>query len=106
MIPTAQLRLIVLPQLTDTRQPARVQRLDAQQARHALSRSCFTPHDEFWIRPWLVARTDSDAALTERARDLVDALAESMPCVAVHCGVRNPTGVLQAAVLDSMGRAA
>lgn len=106
MIPTAQLRLIVLPQLTDTNQPARVQRLDAQQARNVLSRSCFTPHDEFWIRPWLVARTGSEAALAQRARDLVDALAESVPCVVVNCGVRNPPGVLQAAVLDSVSSAA
>jgi hypothetical protein len=102
MIPAAQLRLIVMPQLTDTCEPAWVERLDAQQARNVLSLCCFTPHDEFWIRPWLVARTNSDAALAERARDLVDALAQSIPCVVVRCGVRNPPAVFEAAVLDSV----
>lgn len=106
MIPTAQLRLIVLPQLTDTGEPARVEQLGAQHAREVLSRCCFTPHDEFWIRPWLVVRTDSDAALAQRARHLVDALAQSVPCVVVHCGVRNPTSALQAAVLDCVSSAA
>lgn len=102
---TARLRLILLPQLTDTREPARIGRLTQQQARDALSRCAFTPHDEFWIRPWLVARTDSDAALAERARDLVDALAASVPCVVLRCGARNPPGVLQIAVLGSLSSA-
>ncbi|MGH3717438.1 MAG: hypothetical protein ACRDRI_01085 [Pseudonocardiaceae bacterium] len=102
MIPTARLRLIVLPRLTDTREPARVTRLPPKHARDVLSRCCFTPRDEFWIKPWLVARTESDAALAVRARELVDDLAESVPCVVVHCGVRNPTGVLQSAVLDAL----
>ncbi|MGH3964004.1 MAG: hypothetical protein ACRDRY_12220 [Pseudonocardiaceae bacterium] len=102
MIPTAKLRLIVLPRLTDTREPARGTRVRPQQARDVLSQSCFTPHDEFWIRPWLVARTESHAALAVRARELVDDLAKSVPCVVVHCGVRNPAGVLQAAVLDAL----
>lgn len=48
----------------------------------------------------------SNAALAKRARGLVDALAESVPCVVVHCGVRNPPDVLQVAVLDSVSSAA
>lgn len=40
MTPTAQLRLIIAPQLTDTHEPAWVERLDTQQARDVLSRCC------------------------------------------------------------------
>lgn len=50
----------------------------------------------------MVAQTEPDAALTECARDLVDALAASVPCVVLYCSARNPIGSLQAAVLDAL----
>lgn len=105
MTATARLGLIVVPRLTDTGESARIERLEPGQARDVLVRCCFTPYDEFWIRPWLVARTDPDAVLTVRGRQLIDALIASVPCVAVRCGVRHPTGVLQEAVLDAVSNA-
>jgi len=105
MTATARLGLIVVPRLTDTGESARIERLEPEQARDVLVRCCFTPHDEFWIRPWLVARTDPDAVLVARGRQLIDALAASVPCVAVRCGVHHPTGVLWAAVLDAVSSA-
>lgn len=84
------LRLVVVPQLTDTCDPARVRQLCAAQADKVIAESCFTPRDEFWVRPWLVPRQKADHVLQDQARIAVGHITVAVPCVEVSFGVRNP----------------
>jgi hypothetical protein len=63
MVSASALRLVVVPQLTDTREPARLRHLSAAKARPVIARNCFTPRDEFWVRPWLIPRQREDDLL-------------------------------------------
>lgn len=84
---SSRLGAIMVPSLSDTADPANVRRLTPAEAETVLAACCFTPADEFW-RPWLIARTRSEASLSDAAGELCRALAESVPCTSVTFGVR------------------
>lgn len=84
------LRTIVAARLTNSSEPARADRLTTRHARDLLTENCFTPRDEFWREPWLVARTSPDSALAAHAQRVVDRIAASVPCVEVRFGVHSP----------------
>lgn len=90
LISGSLLRLVVAPQLTDTWQPVRVRHLCPAQASHIIAESCFTPRDEFWVRPWLIPRQKTDELLREQAKTAIGHITAAVPCVAVSFGVRNP----------------
>ncbi|MEY7974496.1 hypothetical protein AB8O38_21120 [Saccharomonospora xinjiangensis] len=89
------LRTILVPRLSDTAEPASIRTLPPAEAQRALWASCFTPHDEFWQQPWLVPRTTPAAALRHQAEPLVREVAETIPCVEIRFGIRNPLGELE-----------
>jgi hypothetical protein len=93
------LRLVVVPQLADTAEPARVRHLSKVYARQIVAANCFTPHDEFWVRPWLVPRQSTDEQLRRQANAAIEHIAATVPCIEVRFGVRNPVSGL-ARVLD------
>lgn len=90
LVSPSVLRLVVIPQLTDTRDPARARQLYTAQARQLIAESCFTPRDEFWVRPWLTPRQTADDLLRDQARTAIDHITATVPCVKVSFGVRNP----------------
>ncbi|MGH3872274.1 MAG: hypothetical protein ACRDSR_12310 [Pseudonocardiaceae bacterium] len=90
LVSASVLRLVVVPQLTDTRQPARVRHLGAAQAGQIIAENCFTPRDEFWVRPWLVPRQKADDLLRHQAKTAIGHITTAVPCVEVSFGVRNP----------------
>ncbi|MEV0702677.1 hypothetical protein AB0I53_32810 [Saccharopolyspora sp. NPDC050389] len=94
------LRTIIVPHLADTTEPTRTRLLPVEEAQQMLAANCFTPHDEFWIRPWLVPRTTPDAELHRHSQQLTQQLAADIPCFEVSFGVRNPLDQLDKAVLD------
>ncbi|HUY50819.1 MAG TPA: hypothetical protein VMV92_34780 [Streptosporangiaceae bacterium] len=97
LVPASVLRLVVVPHLTDTSEPARVRHLPEAQARQVITENCFTPRDEFWIRPWLIPRQRPDGLLQHQADAAVGHITVTVPCVDVSFGVRNPvTGLVRA----------
>lgn len=97
---SSSLRSVVVPRFTDTDAPLRTRRLDQAEARQVLAASCFTPHDEFWINPWLVRRVRADTNLAAYAAKIVTRIASAVPCVEVAFGVRNSVEELDKALLD------
>lgn len=89
LVSASVLRLVVVPRLTDTREPARVRHLSAAQARQVIAENCFTPRDEFWVRPWLIPRQREDDLLHRQANAATQRVT-AVPCVEVSFGVRNP----------------
>jgi hypothetical protein len=87
-------QLVVVPHLTDTHQPARLRRLSGIEAQRILAANCFTPRDEFWVRPWLVPRHTDDDVLQRHAAAAVGRIAAAVPCVGIGFGVRNPISSL------------
>lgn len=90
LLSASVLRLVVVAQLTDTREPARVRHLCPAQASQILAESCFTPRDEFWVRPWLIPRRTAEDLLQEQARTAIDHITAAVPGVTVSFGVRGP----------------
>jgi hypothetical protein len=90
LVSASTLRLVVVPQLADTRQPARLRRLSEAEARRVVAANCFTPRDEFWVRPWLIPRQKADELLRRQAHAAVQHIAATVPCIEVSFGVRNP----------------
>jgi hypothetical protein len=90
----ARLRLVVVPHLTDTSEPARLRYLPEAQARQVIAENCFTPRDEFWIRPWLIPRQQPDDLLRRQANAAVGYITATVPCVEVSFGVRSPVAGL------------
>ncbi len=88
------LRLVVVPRLSDTGEPARARRLSVAEARHIVAANCFTPRDEFWVRPWLVPRQRTDEQLGNQASTAIEYLVATVPCIEVSYGVRNPVSDL------------
>ncbi|WP_039739276.1 phosphoenolpyruvate carboxykinase (ATP) [Saccharomonospora halophila] len=95
LAPGSWLRTIIVPRLTDTAEPATIRTLPPAEARRVLSASCFTPRDEFWRQPWLVPRATPDAALRHHAEPLVRNVADTVPCVEIRFGIRNPLSQLE-----------
>jgi hypothetical protein len=98
----SQLRTLLSPRFTDTRQPARLHRLTQAQALTALTQACFTPTDEFW-RPWLVERVISDTDLRAHAAQTCERLAATVPCHQLTFGVRGQATDLHRALDDLIG---
>lgn len=94
LIPASVLRLVVVPHLTDTSEPAHLRHLPEAQAVRIIAENCFTPRDEFWIRTWIVPRHRGDDLLQRQADAAVRHIAATVPCVEVSFGVRNPAGEL------------
>lgn len=94
LVPKSMLRLVVVPDLTDTSEPVRVRHLSAAQARQVIMENCFTPQDEFWIQPWLVPRQKPDELLQDQANAAVGHIAATTTCVEVGFGVRAPVSGL------------
>lgn len=90
LVSASVLRLIVVPQLTDTSQPARLRRLSGAETRQVVVANCFTPRDEFWVRPWLIPRQKADELLRRQASAAIQHIAATVPCIEVSFGVRNP----------------
>ncbi|HEX5401757.1 MAG TPA: hypothetical protein VFX16_05590 [Pseudonocardiaceae bacterium] len=101
LISQSALRLVVVPRLADTDEPAHARRLPVPEAREVVAANCFTPRDEFWVRPWLVPRQSSDEQLSRQASAAVEYIAANVPCIEVSFGVRNPVGDL-ACVLEQV----
>lgn len=94
LISRSALRLVVVPRLADTDEPAHARRLSVPEARHIVAANCFTPRDEFWARPWLVPRQSTDEQLSRQASAAIENIAASVPCIEVSFGVHNPIGDL------------
>lgn len=92
------LRAILVARLTDTTDPARVRPLPPEETQQVLQQNCFTPHDEFWTRPWLVPRTTPEITLRRRAQQLIRQVAADVPGFEVNFGVRNPLDELDKTV--------
>ncbi len=90
LVSSSVLRLVVVPQLADTCQPARLRRLSEAEARQVVAENCFTPRDEFWVRPWLIPRQKADELLGRQASAAIQHIAATVPCIEVSFGVRNP----------------
>jgi hypothetical protein len=103
LISRSALRLVVVPRLADTDEPARARRLSETEARHVVTANCFTPRDEFWVRPWLVPRDRTDDQLSRQAGTAIEHIAASVPCIEVTFGVHNPIGDL-ARILEHITR--
>jgi hypothetical protein len=103
LVSASALRLVVVPQLADTRQPARLRRVSEAEARRVVAANCFTPRDEFWVRPWLIPRQKADELLRRQARAAVQRITATVPCIEVSFGMRNPITDL-ARTLDEIVR--
>jgi hypothetical protein len=68
-----------------------------------LNPPCFTPRDEFWVRPWLVPRQSSDEQLSRQASTAVEYIAANVPCIEVSFGIRNPVGELARVLEQATG---
>lgn len=101
LIARSVLRLVMVPRLADTDEPARTRHLSIAEARGTVATNCFTPRDEFWVRPWLIPRRRTDKQLDNQASAAVEDLATTVPCVEVSFGVRNPVNNL-ARTLDEL----
>jgi hypothetical protein len=101
LISRSALRLVVVPRLADTDEPAHARHLSVPEARQVLAANCFTPRDEFWVRPWLIPRQSSDEQLSRQASTAVEYIAASVPCMEMSFGVRNPVSDL-ARVLEQV----
>jgi hypothetical protein len=88
--PASTLRAILATRLTDTTEPPQVRRLSRDEAQLLLQATCFTPRDEFWLKPWLVPRAKPDHVLSRNASRLIRRAALSVPCFELRYGVRNP----------------
>ncbi|HEX7658872.1 MAG TPA: hypothetical protein VF444_05275 [Pseudonocardiaceae bacterium] len=103
LISRSAVRLIVVPRLSDTDEPAHVRRISPVEARHVLAANCFTPRDEFWVQPWLVPRRSTDDQLRHQANTAIEHITASVPCVEVSFGVRNPISDLITVLQHTMG---
>lgn len=103
LIAHSALRLVVVPRLADTDEPARARLLPVAEARRIIAANCFTPRDEFWVRPWLVPRRTTDEQLDDQASAAIEYLAATVPCIEVRFGVRNPVSDLVRTLEDVTG---
>ncbi|WP_406690382.1 hypothetical protein REH65_31440 [Saccharopolyspora sp. ID03-671] len=83
------LNTILVPRLSDSTEPLRLRTLSEAETEDTLRANCFTPHDEFWQRPWLVPRTTPDADLQGRSLQLIRGLVTRVACVEIRFGIRN-----------------
>jgi hypothetical protein len=97
------LRVVVVPRLTDTSDPARLRYLPRVQARQVIAENCFTPRDEFWIRPWLIPRQAGDELLRGQADEAIGHITATVPCIEVSFGVINPVTDLVRALERALG---
>lgn len=98
--PGSWLHTLVVPRFSESAEPAAARRLASAEVVGVLTASCFTPNDEFWLKPWLVPRTKSDDALTRHARQTITRLAPRVDAFEVRFGVHNPFDELTDAVAD------
>ncbi|MGH8879093.1 MAG: hypothetical protein ACRD0P_17420 [Stackebrandtia sp.] len=103
LIARSALRLVVVPLLANTDEPARARRLPVAQARRIIAANCFTSRDEFWVQPWLVPRRRTDEQLDDQASAAIEYLAATVPCIEVSFGVRNPVSDLARTLEDATG---
>jgi hypothetical protein len=103
LLSASTLRLVLVPKLADTGDPAVLRRLSEAQARQLVAANCFTPRDEFWVQPWLVPRQRTNEQLGRHANTAIGHIAATMPCMEVSFGVRNPISDL-ARILDDATR--
>jgi hypothetical protein len=103
LVSASVLRLVVVPKLTDTHEPARLRRLSSADAGPIIAESCFTPRDGFWVRPWLIPRQTSDELLRDQAQTAIEHITATVPCVEVSFGVRNPITDLMSILDTTMG---
>jgi hypothetical protein len=103
LISRSTLRLVVVPRLTDTDEPAHARHLSVPEARQVVAANCFTPRDEFWVRPWLVPRQSTDEQLSRQASAAIEYIAASVPCIEVSFGVRNPVSDLARVLEQATG---
>lgn len=100
---SARLDLLLVPRLTDDTTPFTTRSLPCSEARTVLASSCFTPHDEFWLVPWLMPHRDSTDTLIARSSRHLDAVAAGTPAVEIRFGVRNPFTDLIAGLRRTLG---
>lgn len=105
LVSRSTVRLVVVPRLADTGQPAHARRLSVPEARQIIAANCFTPRDEFWVRPWLVPRHSTDDQLRRQAGTAVEHIVSAVPCIEVRFGVHNPIGDLARILEDATGGA-
>lgn len=96
--PASELRLVLVPRLSDSTTPVRARALHPHEAREVLVGSCFTPRDEFWTLPWLVPRESTDSTLRAHAASVIERLARSVPFVEIGFGVHNPISLFERAL--------
>jgi hypothetical protein len=103
LVAASALRLILVPQLTDTSEPARLRHLSEDDARQIIGANCFTPRDEFWVQPWLIPRQRGDDLLQRQANTAIGHVTTAVGCVEVNFGVRNPISELVCALDKLVG---
>jgi hypothetical protein len=103
LVSRSALRLVVVPRLAHTGEPASTRRLSVPEARHLVAANCFTPHDEFWVQPWLVPRHSTNYQLNHHASVAIHHIASAVPCIEVSFGVHNPISDLTRILEDATG---
>lgn len=103
LVSASVLRLILVPHLTDTSDPARLRHLSENETRQVIGANCFTPRDEFWVRPWLIPRQRGDDLLQRQANTAIGHVTTAVECVEVNFGVRNPISDLVCALDKIVG---
>lgn len=93
---SARLGAVLVPALDDTATAPAARALTPREAETALTQACFTPHDEFWIRPWLIPRTIPDAVLARDAAALLARITSLVPVLQVRSGVHGDRARLAA----------
>lgn len=98
----ARLHAVIVPRFSSTDDPAGIRRLEPDELCVHLVTACFTPHDEFWINPWLLPRTKSDRDLSRYAHDRIAGLAGSLAGYELHYGIRTPITELSATLAETV----
>jgi hypothetical protein len=103
LISASTLRLVVVPRLANSGESGHARRLSQAQAHRIIAANCFTPRDEFWVRPWVVPRQSTDEQLDHQANAAIERIAATVPCIEVRFGVRNPISHLARTLDKVMG---
>jgi hypothetical protein len=99
----AQLGRLIVSRFADSAQSPQLRRLSEAETRAHLVASCFTPAEEFWVRPWLVQRESSLESLQAHADRVCADVASRVPATEVRFGVRAPADRFQALMDDLLG---
>ncbi|MPZ00449.1 MAG: hypothetical protein GEU97_21195 [Actinophytocola sp.] len=101
---SGSLTTVLVPRLSDSNEVTSIRRLPAAELEATLRGNCFTPHDEFWLQPWLVPRTRSDDELARHAQQRIPGIAPRLTGYEVRHGVRRGFDELSDVAADLIRR--